>query len=893
MWKQHGLSLTIVALILAGVQPVQAQIVPDRTLGSERSSLTQNVQIRGGLGDQINGGAIRGSNLFHSFSEFNVSQGQRVYFANPIGIQTILTRITGKNSTNINGTLGVDGGANLFVINPNGIVFGQNAQLEIRGSFIATTASAVQFGIQGEFSTTQPQAAPLLTVQPSALLFQHLPASIELQPNASLEVLSGRTIALVGGNLNFNQAAINAPSGTIVLGAVGSPTRVELNGLKVSFSDGERGDIAIAQSRLNVAANPGGRIEVQARNFDLSGSSLLNGGIVANAGDSETQAGEINIQATGSTTIRQSSAIHTSLESGAKGNSGNVTINTGSLFITDAGFVLTAVNGGIGKAGDITLNVQGASVFNGQGSDVGSAIFSVDRTGVYTGPNQIASLGIGTTGKVSITTGSLAIINGAQLLTSIVSAIGKAGDVTINARDAVELDGVGTGTGSYENGSTGVAEAGDIYIAANSLRVTNNAQIATLTSTLNQPEKKSGNITIETSGKGITLSNDAAVGSFGFGGNAGDVNLASPLITLTNGAIISSFGIQGNAGDINLASRSIALDNGSIVAPTFGQGNAGKISLVAQNQVSLNQSAITTSIYSVQDLVQFLTKTGATLNYSPDEIQQALAVYGSGGKSNDINVTAGSLRLDNNSFISSDTSSGGSGNIRVQLREALLLRRSSKISTTAGALSSTAGSLNLSGGGDGGNITISSPLIIAVPEEASKISANAFSGSGGKVNISTEGLFGIQVRPRSTIASDITASSQQGVQGIVSIAQPNVQPMQGTIELPSRPIPGNQLVQACPRGTAQKLGSFVVSGRGSAPPNPIDPMSGSTPISSLATIEPSPLTAVRLPNRLPDILEAQGWIKSPTGIVQLVTHPPTLTPSAIPTAIACPPAKQS
>ncbi|MHC5732259.1 MAG: two-partner secretion domain-containing protein, partial [Nostoc sp.] len=84
-------------------------MTPDNTLGAEASQLKQNVLINGALGDKIEGGAARGSNLFHSFSEFNIPDGQRVYFANPIGIENILTRVTGGNASNIFGTLGVAG----------------------------------------------------------------------------------------------------------------------------------------------------------------------------------------------------------------------------------------------------------------------------------------------------------------------------------------------------------------------------------------------------------------------------------------------------------------------------------------------------------------------------------------------------------------------------------------------------------------------------------------------------------------------------------------------------------------------------------------------------------------------------------------------------------------
>ncbi|MFY7804691.1 MAG: filamentous hemagglutinin N-terminal domain-containing protein, partial [Limnoraphis robusta] len=120
-----------------------AQIVPDNSLGNENSVVTPNVNIRGINSNRIDGGAVRGGNLFHSFQEFNIREGRGAYFSNPDNIINILTRVTGGNISEILGTLGVLGNANLFLINPNGIVFGPNARLDVGGSFFATTADGI------------------------------------------------------------------------------------------------------------------------------------------------------------------------------------------------------------------------------------------------------------------------------------------------------------------------------------------------------------------------------------------------------------------------------------------------------------------------------------------------------------------------------------------------------------------------------------------------------------------------------------------------------------------------------------------------------------------------------------------------------------------------------
>jgi filamentous hemagglutinin family protein len=156
-----------------------AQIVPDQTLGAESSVINPNVNIEGTLSDQIEGGAIRGTNLFHSFEEFNVREGQGAYFLNPVGIEHILSRVTGNNISQILGKLGVLGNADLFLINPNGIVFGPNATLDLKGSFLATTANSLIFEDGTQFSATDTFAPPLLTVSiPAGLQFRETAGSI-------------------------------------------------------------------------------------------------------------------------------------------------------------------------------------------------------------------------------------------------------------------------------------------------------------------------------------------------------------------------------------------------------------------------------------------------------------------------------------------------------------------------------------------------------------------------------------------------------------------------------------------------------------------------------------------------------------------------------------------
>jgi len=175
-----------------------AQLIPDASLGSEGSVITPHILINGSGATRIDGGAQRGANLFHSFQEFNVNTGQRVYFANPSGIDTILSRVTGNTLSSIDGLLGVDGAADLVLLNPHGIWFGPNAQLDISGSFLATTTDGIDFADGREFSAT-PTTGELLSLSvPLGVQANRLPVA-DVTTAGRLE--TGQDLTLWGQNL--------------------------------------------------------------------------------------------------------------------------------------------------------------------------------------------------------------------------------------------------------------------------------------------------------------------------------------------------------------------------------------------------------------------------------------------------------------------------------------------------------------------------------------------------------------------------------------------------------------------------------------------------------------------------------------------------------------------
>lgn len=252
----------------------------------------------------------------------------------------------------------------------------------------------------------------------------------------------------------------------------------------------------------------------------------------------------------------------------------------------------------------------------------------------------------------------------------------------------------------------------------------------------------------------------------------------------------------------------------------------------------------------------------------------------------DIDINSSTVRLDNKSIIAAATTSGNGGNINLTAADFLLLRKNSNITTTGG--------FDNQSGGDGGNININTPFIVADKNENSDIAANAFTGKGGNVNIRARNIFGIEPQFESTNQSDITASSKLGIQGQISIAKPNFDATQAIIELPNQVVDANsQIGQICPRGPDAKRqeGHFIITGAGSLPPNPLEMLPGTQTFTKLATLDADKIGAQARESKLDknkvEITEAQGLVQSIDGSVELVAVAPAVTPQARGAVASC------
>ncbi|MBN3871545.1 MAG: S-layer family protein [Nostoc sp. JL33] len=791
-------SLVVGGVLIASLQEhVFAQITPDGTLPNN------SVVTSDGNTLNITGGTQAGSNLFHSFGEFSVPNGGVASFNNALDIQNIISRVTGGLASNIDGLIRANGTANLFLINPSGIVFGKNAQLNIGGSFVATTANAIQFGNQGFWSISNPETSPsLLTVNPSAFFFNQIttgsiqngstaPAGSKLLtydsglgdnlylffrdpfPLFGLRVPDGRSLLFLGGNVSLDGGNLNALSGRVELGGVAEAGTVGLNvdgkNLHLSFPNGmAQADVTLTNGS-QVEAND---IQVQARHLTLTNGSE----ILATAQGAEP-GGNLTVTATESVELSGSSefGFGSRLSASSKDNGGNLTISTRKLIVRDGAEVSTD-NSGKGTGGNLTV----------------AASNSVEVSGSSWTKSNLSATSEGAEGNLTIATGRLLVRNGASVLvtsgfdsTNVEPDLtNRGGNLTVSASDFVELSGSETdrfgSPASLYSSNYGNGAKGNLTITTPKLIVQDGSSINT---NVGLGAGKGGNITVNASDFVELIG--TSKGSYPYSGS-----LISQTGQYLSGLSTDGYSI-GDAGDITITTgRLLVQDGARVSASTFGLGSGGKLTISASDSVQLvgtsadgqtMSSLLTESTIAPGSLPGRGVATGNAGNIEIntkrlqvlDGAQVSASTLGPGKGGNLIVAAADSIELIGTSADGQTRSSlltqssppvgdprfgviikpGNGGHLNIRSRQ-LKVQDRAQVSTSS------------LGSGDAGNLDIATSYSISLDNQAVLSAESAF-GKGGSIQLQARDLL---VSRRNSLISAVSGNlSSNGFDGNINI----------------------------------------------------------------------------------------------------------------------------
>ncbi|MBD1937777.1 filamentous hemagglutinin N-terminal domain-containing protein [Microcoleus sp. FACHB-68] len=685
---------------------VKAQIVPDATLPVNSTVTPQ------GNTSVIEGGTSAGTNLFHSFQQFSIPTNGTAFFNNAAGIQNILTRVTGGSISNIDGLIQANGTANLFLINPNGIIFGPNAALNIGGSFLASTASLINFADGTQFNATSPQTTPLLTVSvPVGLQMGPNPGNIAVQGPGNnlsydpetfatirdnrpvgLQVAAGQTLALLGGNLALEGGNLTAEGGRIELGSVAAETLVTLTptnqGMALSYPGiNNFQDISLSRAAsVDASGAGGGDVFVAGRRVTLSDGSA----ILALTEGSE-QGGTLSVRASEvvevigiSTDGQFSSSLRASVQPGATGEGGNLTIETARLRVSDGAQVSTSTFGP-GKGGNLT--VQASDTVEVIGTRADGQYVSALRASAAPGAT-------GEVGNLTIETARLRVSDGAQVVTTTYGS-GKAGNLTVQASDMVELIGTSTDgqipsvlAASAEPGATG--SGGNLTIETARLRVSDGALVSTGTF----GSGKGGNLTVK-------ASNTVEV----IGRTANGQGPSALSASVNEGA-------TGEGGNLAIETARLRVSDGAYVSTaTYGSGKAGNLTVKASDTVEL---------------------IGTSADGQSASALAASAEPGATGSGGNLTIETARLRVVDGAYVSTNTfGSGKVGNLTVQASDTVELIGTS---TDGQFYSALAASAEPGATGEGGNLTIETARLRVV--DGADVSTNTFGpGKGGNLTV--------------------------------------------------------------------------------------------------------------------------------------------------------------
>ncbi len=870
-----GIGFVWIVVLGAIRVPAHGQIVPDASL-PDASTIVPGSGNASTL--SITGGTQRGSNLFHSFIEFNIAPDTSANFETVPDVANVFARVTGSNSSTIAGTL--RSSANLFLLNPNGIRWGDTAQVDVSGSLTLSTANSVLFEDGSRWLSTTPPDRQLLTV--SAPIGLGLSEFGTLGISGDMAVLIGETLRLAGANLTLSEAQLSAPGGTIALvarsGDVGLIAEagnfqgaltgeINLQNAIVSTAGDGGGVLVVSGDQIALTAGSaliadtlgeqdGAGLRVVANDLSLSGGSWLSSMTFGRgrAGDIQLQIGDrLTASGLGYEMLQQvyvggalTGQLPPDLRFGGifsgtadQGDAGSVSIAAGQIDFSDGSFLLSSTFGD-GAGGPIAIVARDAINLSGS---------SISTIGAFGSSGAI--------GDLDITTPTLNLIDG-SFLASTTFTPQQGGNVTLHAADIL-LSGTPVGAfvpgGVLLNtiGSTGASGAAMIY--TDRLRIERDAEI------VSQSGAVLTDVALDVGGAGGLVRIEAT--------ESIEILAEGTELNPFSSAITSDTFSDAPAGSIEIVTARLSLANGAeISASTKGGGQGGAVTIAASDLVELSGHASASGrsrITANSGGVNFSTATGSggNINIStPDlRIQQGATIQVNGeglGNAGSVILNSDRLTLDGATIVAS-SQIGAGGNIILNHRD-LRLRDQATIATDS--LST-----------NGGNITIATDTLTAL--ENSDITANALFGFGGRVAIAAEGIFGTEFRLFLTPESDITATSALGSQfrGVVQLTTPEVDTVSaGLLSLSADFALPPSIVDRC--AAVQRGNRFVFASQ-DAPPTAPDQPFGVTfplvePIASNASVTRSGGQPLVSSVETVEAIEATAWNLGSNGVELVV-----------------------
>lgn len=771
--RRERLQIVVLACLSSTIlaRSVSAQVVLDGKFGTSGPLTGTALDIPATVG------SVRGNNLFHSFQQFDLKAGDVATFSGPANIQNILTRVTGPEASSINGTIRSSIiGANFFLINPNGLLFGPNAKVDVSGSFAVSSANYLKLADGARFFASLDADDSTLTTAPvSGFGFLNgNPGKISME-GSGIQGRAAKTISIVGGDVSVDGGFVRSVGGDIDIASVKSAGEIPANLASISGAEFQaafptQGQIDVREgARVDVNGRGGGRVVIRGGSLQVNDAR-----IESNTTGNGTGRG-IDIAVKDAVDISNNGQINSASTQGA-GPGGSIRIDADSVRLEGGGVTDPFFNpttqistgtgdfffgGGGAKGGDISINARHVKLENS--AQISSATFGAGNAGridiaattveldakfviaQITANSQLVQGG-GQAGDVQLRADHLRIENGATVLAASFGS-GAAGTIDVEANSMELLRGGVIVAAAFGSGS-----GGNVRVQAGTLFISGEDRTGA------EPDIIAGIQAVTTS------LNDPAPG--------GNIQITAQNVTLDHGgSIFTTSRGAGKGGDIHLVAHDITLDNGSSFrASGLGTGAAGKLAIEASGGVSLqNESAISTS-----------------------------APLSSGG---DIGITAGSeIRLSNSQITAQAGLNGG--NIAISAPQLIYLLNST---LTAQADRSETGF------GNGGNLTVN-PSSFLIMNAGSLISKSSL-GNGGKIDILADNFL------RSV--SLIDASAPFGLAGTVSVTAPEIDLSGFLAGLSSDVLDADsQLRPDCAVRLSEDLSSFVVLGRGGLPIQP-------------------------------------------------------------------------